>query len=135
MIDEFQDTSKIQYRLMRLLADDNVCAVGDDDQSIYSWRGANYENLVQFERDWPHRKEVKLERNYRSTSTILDAANAVIANNENRKEKALWSPSSTGAPPSKSTPRRTRSRRRSSSPGRSRRRAFPRGFPTATSVS
>lgn len=99
MIDEFQDTSKIQYRLMRLLADDNVCAVGDDDQSIYSWRGANYENLVQFERDWPHRKEVKLERNYRSTSTILDAANAVIANNENRKEKALWSPSSTGGTP------------------------------------
>ena len=99
MIDEFQDTSKIQYRLMRLLADDNVCAVGDDDQSIYSWRGADYENLIQFERDWPHRKEVKLERNYRSTSTILDAANAVIANNANRKEKALWSPSSTGGTP------------------------------------
>ncbi len=99
MIDEFQDTSRIQYRLMRLLADDNVCAVGDDDQSIYSWRGADYENLVQFERDWPHRKEIKLERNYRSTSTILDAANAVIANNENRKEKALWSPSRTGGTP------------------------------------
>ena len=60
MIDEFQDTSKTQYRLMRLLSDDNVCVVGDDDQSIYSWRGANYENIMQFEKDWPHRKEVKL---------------------------------------------------------------------------
>jgi DNA helicase-2/ATP-dependent DNA helicase PcrA len=99
MIDEFQDTSKIQYRLMRLLSDDNVCVVGDDDQSIYSWRGADYENIVQFESDWPHRREVKLERNYRSTSTILEAANAVIANNENRKEKALWSPSQLSGTP------------------------------------
>ncbi|HSV55532.1 MAG TPA: UvrD-helicase domain-containing protein [Magnetospirillaceae bacterium] len=99
MIDEFQDTSRIQYRMMRLLADDNVFVVGDDDQSIYSWRGADYGNIQQFEKDWPGLKEVKLERNYRSTSTILDAANAVIANNENRKEKALWSPSSEGGAP------------------------------------
>ncbi len=98
MIDEFQDTSLQQYRLMRLLADDNVCVVGDDDQSIYSWRGANYENIMQFEAHWPHLKQVMLERNYRSTSTILEAANSVIANNTNRKPKALWSPSGTGTP-------------------------------------
>ncbi len=99
MIDEFQDTSHIQYELMRHLSDDNVCAVGDDDQSIYSWRGANYENIVRFEKDWPRVREIKLERNYRSTGTILEAANAVIANNSNRKEKALWSPTGIeGAP-------------------------------------
>ena len=96
MIDEFQDTSLQQYRLMRHLTARNVCVVGDDDQSIYSWRGANYENLMQFERDFPEAKEIKLERNYRSTATILDAANAIIAHNENRKEKALWSPSGEG---------------------------------------
>jgi len=93
MIDEFQDTSIVQYRMMRLLCEDNVCVVGDDDQSIYSWRGANYENLMQFERDYPSVKEIKLERNYRSTSTILEAANAIIQNNANRKDKALWCPS------------------------------------------
>jgi DNA helicase II / ATP-dependent DNA helicase PcrA len=92
MIDEFQDTSLMQYRFMRLMASRNVCIVGDDDQSIYSWRGANFENFQLFERDFPGSKEVKLERNYRSTATILDAANAIIANNSNRKEKELWSP-------------------------------------------
>jgi DNA helicase-2/ATP-dependent DNA helicase PcrA len=90
MIDEFQDTSFMQYRFMRHLAAHNVCIVGDDDQSIYSWRGANFENFGLFEADFPSFKEVKLERNYRSTATILDAANAIIANNTNRKEKALW---------------------------------------------
>lgn len=98
MIDEFQDTSLQQYRLMRLLAGDNVCVVGDDDQSIYSWRGANYENLLNFERDWPAFKQVTLYRNYRSTTTILDAANGVIRNNSNRKEKDLSSPNEGGAP-------------------------------------
>jgi len=98
MIDEFQDTSLEQYRLMRLLAGDDVCVVGDDDQSIYSWRGANYENIVNFEKDWPHRREVTLNRNYRSTSTILDAANSVIQNNANRKPKDLVSPREGGAP-------------------------------------
>ncbi|MDR2924178.1 MAG: UvrD-helicase domain-containing protein [Treponema sp.] len=107
MVDEFQDTSLIQYRLMRLLAaggtdekdsSPNVCVVGDDDQSIYSWRGADYRNIRQFEKDFPGVKEIKLEQNYRSTSTILNAANGVISHNTNRKEKNLWSPVSGGKP-------------------------------------
>ncbi len=99
MIDEFQDTSLMQYRFMRHLSARNVCIVGDDDQSIYSWRGANFENFGLFEKDFPDFKEVKLERNYRSTATILDAANAIIAHNENRKAKALWTPAGTGGTP------------------------------------
>lgn len=92
MVDEFQDTSLIQYKFLNLLANEsrNICCVGDDDQSIYSWRGANYQNIVQFEKDYPELIEIKLERNYRSTGTILKAANAVIANNTNRKDKELW---------------------------------------------
>lgn len=97
MIDEFQDTSSEQYRLMRLLSRENICVVGDDDQSIYSWRGANFGNIVNFEKDWPDRKEVTLYRNYRSTTTILDAANSVIQNNTNRKPKDLKSPNEGGA--------------------------------------
>jgi DNA helicase-2/ATP-dependent DNA helicase PcrA len=98
MVDEFQDTSINQYRLMKLLADGsrNVCVVGDDDQSIYSWRGANYENIVNFEKDYPELVEIKLEQNYRSTGTILAAANSVIAHNTNRKFKELWTGSGGG---------------------------------------
>jgi len=101
LIDEFQDTSIIQYKLMRLLAaekNSNICVVGDDDQSIYSWRGANYENILLFEKDFPDRTEIKLEQNYRSTSTILDAANGVISHNSGRKEKNLWSQEKSGKP-------------------------------------
>ena len=98
MVDEFQDTSLQQYQFMHALADRNVCVVGDDDQSIYSWRGANYENIVMFEHDFPGLKEIKLEQNYRSTGTILAAANGVIAHNTNRKEKSLWSGNDSGKP-------------------------------------
>ncbi|MDR1419857.1 MAG: UvrD-helicase domain-containing protein [Treponema sp.] len=104
MVDEFQDTSAVQYRLMKMLATkgegekENICVVGDDDQSIYSWRGANYENILMFEKDFPSLVEIKLEQNYRSTSTILDAANGVISHNANRKDKKLWSGNSGGRP-------------------------------------
>jgi DNA helicase-2/ATP-dependent DNA helicase PcrA len=101
LVDEFQDTSLIQYKLLKFLAVNekaNICVVGDDDQSIYSWRGANYENLLLFEKDFPERLEIKLEQNYRSTTTILDAANGVISHNTGRKNKNLWSPKTGGKP-------------------------------------
>jgi len=93
LVDEFQDTSLQQYRLIRLLAQEsrNLCVVGDDDQSIYSWRGANFENLQLFEQDFPGYLEIKLEQNYRSTARILAAANGLIRNNAARKPKTLWS--------------------------------------------
>ena len=99
LVDEFQDTSLSQYRMVELLAQKsrNLCVVGDDDQSIYSWRGANYENLVMFEREFPERLEVKLERNYRSTGNILEAANRLIVNNQMRKDKKLWTDSGKGS--------------------------------------
>jgi ATP-dependent DNA helicase UvrD/PcrA len=98
MVDEFQDTSLAQYTMLHLLGTEhrNVCVVGDDDQSIYSWRGANYQNIVNFERDFPERVEIKLEQNYRSTRTILDVANSLIAHNTNRKKKELWTGSDDG---------------------------------------
>jgi len=101
LVDEFQDTSFIQYKLLKQLSpgeNSNICVVGDDDQSIYSWRGANYENILMFEKDYPLNKEIKLEQNYRSTTTILDAANGVISNNTDRKEKNLWSQKKSGKP-------------------------------------
>ena len=98
MVDEFQDTSHQQYEMMHLLAQDNVAVVGDDDQSIYSWRGADYQNIVQFEKDFPGVQEIRLEQNYRSTETILEAANGVIAHNTNRKDKKLWSGNGNGKP-------------------------------------
>ncbi len=98
MVDEFQDTSTQQYNFMKMIAGENVCVVGDDDQSIYSWRGASFENIKNFEKDFSGLKEIKLEQNYRSTGTILAAANGVISHNTNRKEKALWSEKDSGRP-------------------------------------
>jgi DNA helicase-2/ATP-dependent DNA helicase PcrA len=92
LIDEYQDTNRPQYELMRMLAGDrhNVCAVGDEDQSIYSWRGADIRNILEFEQDFPEAKIIRLEQNYRSTQNILQAASAVVANNVRRKGKNLW---------------------------------------------
>ena len=92
MVDEYQDTNTVQFELVRLLADKyrNICVVGDDDQSIYKFRGANIRNILDFEKHYPDAKVVRLEQNYRSTQIILDIANAVIKNNFGRKEKSLW---------------------------------------------
>ena len=99
MVDEFQDTSLLQYKLISMIASKyrNIAVVGDDDQSIYSWRGANYQNIVNFEKDFPERKEYRLERNYRSSGNILSAANALIIHNKERKDKKLWTESGDGA--------------------------------------
>ena len=92
MIDEYQDTNKPQYELMKLLAGDhgNICVVGDEDQSIYSWRGADIKNILDFEKDFPEVKVIRLEQNYRSTQMILEGASAVVAQNKQRKGKNLW---------------------------------------------
>jgi DNA helicase-2/ATP-dependent DNA helicase PcrA len=99
LVDEYQDTNRPQYELMRLLAGSghNVCAVGDEDQSIYSWRGADIRNILEFEADFPEAKIVRLEENYRSTQNILGAASAVVANNVRRKGKNLWTSRQGGA--------------------------------------
>ena len=98
MVDEYQDTNTAQFELIRLLADKyrNLCVVGDDDQSIYKFRGANIRNILDFEKVYPEACVIKLEQNYRSTQVVLDAANAVIKNNTGRKEKALWTDKTEG---------------------------------------
>lgn len=100
MVDEYQDTNYAQYQLVQLLTAEsrNLCVVGDDDQSIYGWRGADIRNILDFEKDYPDAKVIKLEQNYRSTANILDAANQVIAHNAGRKEKKLWTESGEGEP-------------------------------------
>lgn len=99
MVDEYQDTNHAQYLLTKLLAAGhrNICVVGDADQSIYGWRGADIQNILDFEKDYPDAKLVKLEQNYRSTQVILDAANAVIDNNSGRKPKNLWTANGNGS--------------------------------------
>jgi DNA helicase-2/ATP-dependent DNA helicase PcrA len=98
MIDEYQDTNRSQYDLMRLLSQEhsNVCVVGDEDQSIYSWRGADIKNILDFEHDYKHAKTIRLEQNYRSTKNILAAAGKVVANNKARKGKTLWTDADSG---------------------------------------
>jgi DNA helicase-2/ATP-dependent DNA helicase PcrA len=98
-VDEYQDTNRPQYELMRMLAggEHNVCAVGDEDQSIYSWRGADIRNILEFEQDFPEARIIRLEQNYRSTQNILQAASSVVSHNVRRKGKTLWTARSGGA--------------------------------------
>ena len=99
MVDEYQDTNKTQYKFVKMLAEGsgNICVVGDDDQCIYQWRGADISNILDFEKDFPGAKVIKLEQNYRSTGNILAAAHSVIENNTHRKSKKLWTDADDGS--------------------------------------
>ena len=98
MVDEYQDTNMMQYKLIHLLAEvhKNICVVGDDDQCIYEWRGADIRNILEFEKDFPGAKVIKLEQNYRSSGNIIEAAHSVIAHNKSRKQKKLWTAADSG---------------------------------------
>lgn len=100
LIDEYQDTNSAQYQIVKLLVNEaqNICVVGDDWQSIYSWRGADFTNILNFKRDWPEAKEVKLEQNYRSTNNILQSAQRVIEQNKQRTDKKIWTEAGDGKP-------------------------------------
>ena len=122
MVDEYQDVNYAQYRLCSLLSQEhkNITVVGDDDQSIYSWRGSDYKMILRFEQDFPGAAVFRLEENYRSTQTILDAANELVANNTNRSEKKLFTNRDAGEPltvfPAETErPKRATSSRRSKS--------------------
>lgn len=98
MVDEYQDTNLLQYEIVKILASKtrNLCVVGDDWQGIYSWRGANIENILSFKKDYPEAMVINLEENYRSTKVIIDAANAVIKNNSNQMKKTLFTSNPVG---------------------------------------
>ncbi|NOQ51132.1 MAG: AAA family ATPase, partial [Desulfuromonadaceae bacterium] len=100
LVDEFQDTNRVQYRLIQLLVgpEENLCVVGDDDQSIYRWRGAEVSNILDFDNDFPRARVIRLEQNYRSTQTIIKAAGQVVGHNRDRRDKELWTDNPTGEP-------------------------------------